>query len=128
MAKFEVLITSRSQNVAALLLLAVLPAIIISYSYQVILQSIGIETSVAVLMLIVPMVWIVRLLPISLGGIGLGEGAFVLLAALAGMDRERAFAAALAVLGIQIAWSLIGGLLVVRSGLKRAFAAAQPSE
>ena len=116
------LMRTRPTNVPLMLVLALLPAVIIPFAYQVILAAMGIEAKSSLLMLIIPMVWIVRLLPISLGGIGLGEGAFVLLAAFAGIDRHKAFAAALAILAIQIGWALLGGILLLRSGLKRAFA------
>jgi uncharacterized protein (TIRG00374 family) len=122
LAGFGDLVRTRPRNVLVLLILALLPAIVISFSYREILAAMGVDAPVAFIILIIPLVWIVRLLPISLGGIGLGEGAFVVLAAYGGIDREKAFAAALAVLAIQIAWSLLGGLFLVRSGLKRAFA------
>jgi hypothetical protein len=89
-----------------------------SFAYGEVLRSMGAPAPTALLMLIIPLVWLIRLLPISLGGIGLGEGAFVVLAAYGGIDREKAFAAALTVLAIQIGWSLVGGALLLRSGLK----------
>ncbi|HEY2817066.1 MAG TPA: lysylphosphatidylglycerol synthase transmembrane domain-containing protein [Casimicrobiaceae bacterium] len=121
LAGFGALMRTMPSNVLVLLLLATIPALLVSISYQIILSSIGVAAQIWVLMLIIPIVWIVRFLPISLGGIGVGEGAFVLLAGFAGIDREKAFAAALAVLAIQILWALVGGALLLRSGLKTAF-------
>ena len=115
------LMRARPANVAALLLLGILPAVIISFSYQVVLASMGVDASPAFLMLIIPIVWIVRLLPISLGGIGVGEGAFVLLAGFAGIQHDKALAAAVAVLAVQLCWALFGGLLLLGGGLRKAF-------
>ena len=44
----------------------------------------------------------------------------MLLARMAGIDGEIAFATAIAVLAMQIAWALVGGALLLRSGLKKA--------
>jgi uncharacterized protein (TIRG00374 family) len=128
LARLGDLMRTRPRRVPILVALSLLPAVVISFAYELILRTIGVEVSLALLVMIVPLVWIVRVLPIAMGGIGIGEGAFVLLAVMAGMDREKAFAAALAVLAIQIAWSLIGGLLLVRSGIKHAFAYSQRLE
>ena len=118
----ENLVRTRPTRVTEMLALGLLPAIIVSLAYREILSSMGISVPVAFFMLIIPLVWIIRLLPISLGGIGLGEGAFVVLAALGGIDQEKAFAAAVLVLAIQIAWSMLGGALLLQSGLKRTLA------
>ena len=112
------LIRTRPTNLLAMLVLGLVPAIMMSFAYGEVLRSMGAPAPTALLMLIIPLVWLIRLLPISLGGIGLGEGAFVVLAAYGGIDREKAFAAALTVLAIQIGWSLVGGALLLRSGLK----------
>ena len=112
------LLRTRPANVATLIVLAVVPSIAVAFGYREVLGSMGVSAPVSLLMLIIPLVWLVRMLPISLGGIGLGEGAFVVLAAYAGIDRDRAFAAALTMLAIQIAWSLVGGALLLRKGLK----------
>ena len=125
MADVAALMHDSSVNALPMVVLGVLPAIAVALAYKVILDAIGAPTEAAVMVLIVPMVWIVRLLPISLGGIGLGEGAFVLLAALAGIDREKAFAAALAVLAMEIGWAVVGGILLMRSGLRRVIASMQ---
>jgi dTDP-glucose pyrophosphorylase/uncharacterized membrane protein YbhN (UPF0104 family) len=62
---------------------------------------------------VVPLVWIVRLLPVSLNGIGVGEGAFVYLLAWFAVPSSEALALALALLGVQSAVTLIGGPLLL---------------
>ena len=121
------LMRTRPGNIHITVVLGVLPVVIIAFAYQTILRSMGVDAEPAALLLIIPLVWIARLLPISLGGIGVGEGAFVLLARFAGIDGDKAFATALAVLAVQIAWALVGGVLLLRSGLKKALSHARRS-
>jgi uncharacterized membrane protein YbhN (UPF0104 family) len=80
--------------------------------YYVLGQSLNIHASFVTLCLVVPLVWIVRMAPVSLNGIGLSEGAFVFLSGLFAVPADKALALALAFFGIQTAWALFGGLLL----------------
>src|SRR5205807_9617058 len=62
--------------------------------------------------LVVPLVWVVRMLPVSFNGIGVGEGAFVFLAGLFAVPSDSALALSLTVLGVQTGVALVGGLLL----------------
>jgi choline kinase len=75
--------------------------------------GLGLEVTFLALCLVVPLVWIVRLLPVSLNGIGVGEGAFVFLLGLFAVPKGQALALALVVLGLQSSLALVGGLLLV---------------
>lgn len=63
--------------------------------------------------LVVPLVWVVQMLPISLNGIGVREAAFVYLMGLFSVPSDKSLALVLAVLGILTTLSLCGGILLV---------------
>jgi hypothetical protein len=71
-------------------LLTVLVQITRVLTYYFIALAFGIETSIVYYFLFVPLIMIVIMLPISIGGIGLREGAFVGFFTLAGMSIDDA--------------------------------------
>jgi uncharacterized membrane protein YbhN (UPF0104 family)/dTDP-glucose pyrophosphorylase len=81
--------------------------------FFVIARSLQVPISFLELCLVVPVVWIVRMLPVSLNGIGVGEGAFVFLVGLFSVPQAPALALALTVLGLHITISLAGGMVLV---------------
>lgn len=101
-------------------------------SYYVIGQSLQIPISIIGYCLIVPLVWIIRMVPVSLNGLGLTEGSFVFLMGLFAVPEGKALALALAALGIQTCCALLGGLLlairVARGTWTSPRQAAQPTE
>jgi len=58
-----------------------------------------------------PIVWLISMIPISIGGLGLREGTFVLLFMSIGMPKEMAIAISALVLLQIIAQGLLGGIL-----------------
>jgi glycosyltransferase 2 family protein len=78
--------------------------------YAVVCHALDVSCDFLALCLVVSLVGLVRMLPISLGGLGLGEEAFVLLAGLFGMAHEKAVLVALAILAVNTIMSLLGGL------------------
>jgi len=80
--------------------------------YYVIGRSMGIQVGLIAFCMVVPLVWIVRMVPISLNGIGVGEGSFVFLMSLFGVPAEKSLALALAVLGVMTGVALLGGALL----------------
>jgi hypothetical protein len=84
----------------------------VGYCYTLALD-LGMQVNYFAFCLILPLVGLVRLLPVSLNGIGLGEGAFVLLLGLFGVPQGQALAFALVMLGLQTAMASLGGLLLV---------------
>jgi glycosyltransferase 2 family protein len=80
--------------------------------YYLIGRSMGIQASFMVFCLVVPMVWIVRMAPVSLNGIGVSEGSFVFLIGLFSVSSDQALVLALAILGVMTSTALFGGLLL----------------
>jgi uncharacterized protein (TIRG00374 family) len=61
----------------------------------------------------VPLIILISLLPISLGGLGVREGTTVLVFSIGGVSTDPALAISLAYMGIYYMVSLIGGLLLI---------------
>jgi uncharacterized protein (TIRG00374 family) len=80
--------------------------------YYVIGQSLGLQVGFMAFCLVVPLVWIVRMAPVSLNGVGVSEGSFVFLIGLFGVPADKALVLALAVLGVMTANALLGGFLL----------------
>jgi uncharacterized protein (TIRG00374 family) len=72
--------------------------------------AIGVRLSYAHYMAVLAITELVRLLPISLGGIGVREGAFVVLLAPFGVPRERAFMLSALFYLMLMSLGLIGGI------------------
>lgn len=53
-------------------------------------RSIGVNVDIMSLMLVIPVVWVALMLPVSIGGLGLQEGAFVVVLAQIGVDPAAA--------------------------------------
>jgi uncharacterized membrane protein YbhN (UPF0104 family) len=111
-----------------LLLLTICASLMGISVYYVLGMPLGLSVGFLVYCLTVPLVWIIRMIPISLGGIGVGEGTFVFLIGLFAIPNATALALALAVLGVQTATTLIGGVLMVLRALRGARLRAQQSE
>jgi len=101
-------------------------------AYYVVGQSLQIPISLMAYCLIVPLVWIIKMVPVSLNGLGLTEGSFVFLMGLFAVPQGKALALAVAALGIQTCCALLGGLLlairVARGTWISPRQAAQPTE
>jgi glycosyltransferase 2 family protein len=78
-------------------------------------RSMGIEVSLARMLVIMPLAFVVACLPVSFGGLGVRESAFVLLFTAFGVTaaepgiREAAVAFSLLYYAVGLAWSLVGG-------------------
>ncbi len=94
---------------------------------HVLALGLGIRVGFVALCLAVPLVWIVKMLPVSLNGIGVGEGAFVFLLGLFAVPSGQALALALVILGVQSAVALLGGLLLVGRMLRGNRPASTPT-
>jgi len=81
--------------------------------------ALGVSVGFMAYCLVIPLVWIARMIPFSLGGLGVGEGAFVLLMGLFGVPSERALAIALAAVGAQLICALMGGVLLFSRTARR---------
>lgn len=81
-------------------------------------HAIGIHISFTEYLLFVPVIWVIIMIPISISGIGLREGAFVYLFTLIGVDKESALLLGILDFSITVAVGLIGGALQLVSGVR----------
>jgi uncharacterized protein (TIRG00374 family) len=102
-----------ASRLALLLVMALLAVLLGAGMYYAIGESIGVPVGLMSYCLVVPLVWIVRMAPISLNGIGVGEGSFVFLMGLFGVPADQSLPLALAVLAVMTGAALVGGLLLV---------------
>lgn len=109
----------RLGRLVILLSLSLLSALLMIGGYFAVALATGMAVSFGALCLIVPLVILIRMLPISLNGIGVGEGAFLLLCSFFGGAQSEALAVGLAVLALQTAISLLGSLELLGRALCR---------
>ena len=85
----------------------------ITLSYVMAL-ALGIELSFPACVALVPLVWLVTLLPVSIGGIGLREASFAMLLGTAGISTEESLLISLGTYAALLFSGAVGGLLLVR--------------
>ena len=73
--------------------------------------SLGYDIPIAVLLFAACLVMLVSVLPLTPGGVGVNEAAFVTAAGMVGVDPEKALAMVLLARAILIIIGLLGGLL-----------------
>lgn len=88
--------------------------------YYVLGRGLGLEIPLAYYFLFIPLTTAISMLPISLSGLGIREGAFVFLFAMAGATKEQALTLSLLWFGVGVIISIIGGIEYVRMGGKKA--------
>jgi uncharacterized protein (TIRG00374 family) len=86
-------------------------------------RALGITVPTAYFFLFVPLLAVIVSLPISLNGIGVREGAGILLFGLVGLDRTHAFSLQFATWLIAVVISLLGGLVLLARIPRRAIQA-----
>lgn len=89
-------------------------------------QALGIDLPLASLVWIVAAVSLINLAPVSLGGLGVREGAYVFLLQQQGVPLAQGLALSLVVFGVLVVQGLAGG--VVEAGWRQPAAAAQPPQ
>ncbi|MDO8427253.1 MAG: lysylphosphatidylglycerol synthase transmembrane domain-containing protein, partial [Deltaproteobacteria bacterium] len=90
--------------------------------YYVLGRGIGVTVPIAYYFLFIPLVNAVAMLPVSLSGLGLREGAFVFLFTRVGANQEQALTISLMWFVIAALVSVIGGIEYVRMGGKKEIA------
>ncbi len=99
----------------ALLGMVILQAVtfqaLVTLSNYLVARSVGVEISIVALAWIVSAVSLVHLLPISLAGLGVREGAYVMLLQQYGVPPAEGLALSLAVFLVILAQALLGGAL-----------------
>lgn len=90
--------------------------------------ALHLEIPIAFYFLLIPLVAVATMIPVSLNGLGVREGAFVFFLAQVGVPEAQALSLALLWLAILIASSLIGGLVwIVTPAPPRSDPAASPA-
>jgi uncharacterized protein (TIRG00374 family) len=90
-------------------------------------RALGLHVDAAYFFLFVPLLAVIVSLPISLNGIGVREGAGILLFGMVGLDRASAFALQFGTYLVAVGVSLIGGLVfLARIPGRRARSRTQP--
>ncbi len=73
--------------------------------------ALGCSIELSYYFILLPIVWLVAMVPISINGLGLREGAFVVLFSSVGMTKETAIAISVLFLALAMLQGLIGGVL-----------------
>ncbi len=84
--------------------------------YYVLAQSLGIEVRLAYFFFFIPLATVFSMVPISVGGLGLREGAFVYLFTMVGATKEQAISLSLIWYAVMVGVSMIGGAAFVKMG------------
>jgi uncharacterized protein (TIRG00374 family) len=82
-------------------------------SYYLLARTVGIPLSLITYFSIIPLVFLAGALPVSLGGVGMREGALVALLAAVGIDTQTAITLSLLYLFAHLAASMPGGLVIL---------------
>ena len=104
---------SRPRLVASMMAVAALTQFSRIGVHALVARALGIDVSLYYFLLFVPLLAVIVSLPISLNGIGVREGAGVVLFGLVGVDRAQAFSLQFVTYLVAVAVSLLGGLVFV---------------
>ncbi len=88
--------------------------------------SFGVEISFWYFLLFIPMISLLLVLPISLSGLGVREGAYIYLFSRVGVPPSSALAISLSIYAVTVATGLIGALIYAVGGYKGVRGSAQP--
>ena len=91
--------------------------LLIAVNYLIAL-SLGVEISLCYFLLFIPLISFLLVLPISLSGLGVREGAYVYLFAQAGVSAPLALTMSLLFYALNVATGLIGGVLYAFEGVR----------
>lgn len=106
----------KSIEILALSLLAQVIAILY---YPLIAYSLGLDVPLVYFFIFIPIILVILMLPISIGGIGVREGAFIFFFKKVGVLPYEAVSLALVAFGLYLIWSLIGGVVYAMRDQKK---------
>ncbi len=89
--------------------------------------SFGVEITFWYFLLFIPIISFLLVLPISLSGLGVREGAYIYLFSQAGVPPSLALAISLSIYAVTVATGLIGALIYAVEGYERLRGSGQPS-
>ena len=98
----------KSIEILAVSLLAQVIAILY---YPLIAYSFGLDVPIVYFLIVIPIILVILMLPISIGGIGVREGAFLFFFKKVGVLPHEAVSIAIVAFGLYIIWGLIGGVV-----------------
>ena len=114
-------------DLSAVLIASILIHVQVSMAIWLLARGLGLTTGIDVFVLLLPLVFLLSMLPISIAGWGMREGAMVACLALVGVDATSAFAVSALFGVVSVFASLPGGIvwLFVGRGHKRKDVARQ---
>ena len=98
-------------SLAGVFLLSFLIQLIDIYAFRLVAAAIQLPVKFSDLLLFVPLLYLAILLPLSVNGIGIRESVFVIFAASWGITSADAVAFSLTVFALNLAGSLVGGVI-----------------
>jgi len=84
-------------------------------------RALGVEVEPIYFFIFMPLIWLVMIVPISISGLGLREGAFVFFFTQVGVSSADAVAISLLFYSFSVVVGLLGGMFLVRSTLSQAW-------
>jgi uncharacterized protein (TIRG00374 family) len=102
-------------------------AMLLSLSYQLVSivaifalgQALAADVGLPIYLLLLPVVFLISMVPVTINGLGVREGTFVLLFSQAGMRPETASTVSLLLLGTILIQALVGAVCFVTKGASR---------
>jgi hypothetical protein len=82
-------------------------------------RSLGIQVPVIYFFIFMPIIWVITMVPISISGLGVREGAFAFFFSQVGMPSENAIAVSLLYYFYKVISGIIGGLVIAHSSIAR---------
>jgi len=82
-------------------------------------QSLGLNVSFVYFLIAIPIIWIIMMIPVSIAGLGVREGAFVLFFTQYGVSSENALLLSLLVFGLTLISALLGGIIYSWGGYRK---------
>lgn len=102
-----------------ILALSLLAQVIAILYYPLIAYSFGLDVPLVYFLVVIPIITVILMLPISISGIGVREGAFIFFFKNFGVLPHEAVSIALVAFGLSIIWSLIGGVVYAMRNQKQ---------
>ncbi len=84
--------------------------------YYIVARNLGIDVRLAYFFFFIPLATVFSMVPISVGGLGLREGAFVYLFTMVGATKEQAISLSLIWFAVMVVVSMIGGVAFIKMG------------
>jgi len=99
-----------------ILLLSFMVQVGVIVGYYILAINLGIEVRLAYFFFFIPIATVITMLPISLGGLGIREGAFVYLFTMVGASKGQALSLSLIWYAVMVIVSMIGGVAFIKMG------------